>query len=121
QVSRWAAAHRQAVQTPVLLGDTRVNFPLKPYGEPRRAEPSEDERQELATLTDELAKAWQTRDRLAAMAPERHAPTLWRRYLDGLLRAERLLRAAQPTEAREAMADAATLAGRIEPQARGLP
>ncbi len=73
QVARWADSHRQAVQTPVLLGDTSIDFDLRLFGEPRLAELTEDEVKALESARAELLKGWQARDRLAVMGPYRYA------------------------------------------------
>ncbi|MEO6809828.1 MAG: caspase family protein [Isosphaeraceae bacterium] len=102
-VSHWAERNRGAVQTPLLLGNDRLDFTLPTLTEvPRPADlPASAE-----AFREDLLKEWAERERLAASAPYRHAPLPWRLYQDGLLRAERLSRAGRIDEAELALGQA---------------
>jgi hypothetical protein len=118
-VERWARTHRQAVQTPLLLGDATLNAPLRPARRVATPSLAADPKAAAASLA-ELRAGWEARDRLAALRPERHAGLLWRAYLDRLLRAEALLRAGRDADARGELAGARELAARVETRARGI-
>jgi hypothetical protein len=119
-VSRWASAHRQAEQTPLLLGDPKLNFPL-PHTNPARATATARDPKEAEKLLARLDEAWTRRDALQARQPYRHTPLQWRRYLETLLRAERLYRFGEFGEAEEYLGQLPTLEKSIADAAGGLP
>lgn len=119
QVESWVETHHQSVQTPVLLGDTTANFSLRPTRLGAVPQPSPGE--EITKALDLLEAAWKARDGAAAWHPERHTPVLWARYLDALLRAERLLRAGRIDEMNEGLAQSARLIETMHARRDGWP
>ena len=119
-VSRWVAANRQAEQTPILLGDTSVKFALRqiPPSRPSVASRDPKETERLFSLLD---AAWARRDTLQGHKPYRHTPVQWRRHLETLLHAERLVRAGEHGEADELLASLPTLEKTIVEATGGLP
>lgn len=116
-VSRWAERHRDgAIQTPMLLGNDRLDFTLPRLDAPAEAVAA-DAKADAAR--DQLQEHWGERMQLAAKAPYRHAPASWRRYQDALLRAERMLRAGDPAGALKALSAARALKLQVEALADG--
>lgn len=128
-VERWSQDHRGVRQTPVLLGARDLDFPLRqtgaaagaatPAGTP--SEPDAEPSKAADEATEALDKAWSERDALEVIAPYRHTPMLWRRYLDGLLRVERLHRAGRVEESQAELAALGGLAARIRAWSAGFP
>ncbi len=107
-VERWVQANRKAQQTPILLADPQFDFEIRalvpPVASPSEKEAAkklEERRASAETAARKaLADEWAARDRMEKdFSPYRRTPAVWRRYLDSLLRAERLLRAGRPEEA----------------------
>src|SRR4051794_14390095 len=119
-VERWARANRQAEQTPVLLGDPSVNFPLR-LATASRTPPAPVDDKESERLLARLHEGWTRRDALEARNPHRHSPLLWRRYLATLLRAERRIRAGEHGEAAELLDPLPSPGKGIVDAAGGLP
>src|SRR5262249_25281086 len=90
RVAHWVAANRQAVQTPVLLGDPALNFTLPRGAHPRVLIAPRDPKA-TEGLWARLDEAWARRAALQARHPYRHSPLHWRRYLETLLAAEKRL------------------------------
>jgi hypothetical protein len=121
QVSRWVATHRGAKQTPVLLGDPAVNFTLRQLPPARVALAEEPRTKETEEAFEQLWAAWDRRDTLERRMPFRHTPALWRRYLETLLHAERLLRAHQVADASARLKTLDDLERQLGEGLRGLP
>src|SRR5262249_46637618 len=113
-VSRWVGENRRAQQIPVLLSaDDNVNFPLRPSVPPSALRAARSDPEVAEDMQKRLAEGWTRRDELETRRPFRHAPMLWRRYQETLLRAERLIRAGQDVEAGEAPRELAALEQRL--------
>src|SRR5262249_55380939 len=97
-VRSWVAANRQAEQTPELLGDPSVNFALPGRGAPGGGG-GEDADEREGGVMKRREEGWVKRETLEKYRPYRHTPILWRRYLEALLRAERLIRVGDREEA----------------------
>ena len=112
-VAGWVAEHRAgAVQTPALLGNTKLDFAIPKQATPSPSAPA-DEKTRQATL-EQLVDAWKARDQLATSHSFHHTPASWRQYLESLLHAERLFRAGRLAEAERAIALAGELKNEIE-------
>jgi hypothetical protein len=116
-VERWARTNRQAAQTPILIGDTDLNFPLKRTAQAARTnrEPIEEK------VAKQLNTAWASRDQLEVSVPYRYTPVAWRAYLETLLRAERLARAGRNDECKAALESLGALKLTISKRSRGWP
>ena len=105
QVSAWAKANRQAEQTPELVGDLSMNFPLprasRAITRPSSATPAGDvtESEEEKHILARLEQAWSRLDELRKRKPYRAAPLRWQRLRETLLHAERLFRGGDLREA----------------------
>ncbi|WP_406695968.1 hypothetical protein V5E97_33745 [Singulisphaera sp. Ch08] len=115
QVSLWVRNHRQAEQTPELFGDTTLDFPLPRSRKLTQApKPEGDaEKEETARFLKRLERAWAERDGWQKRKPYRSAPRTWLRYQETLLRAERLFRSGELTEAEAALNSLPNLASEI--------
>jgi Mg-chelatase subunit ChlD len=103
RVVRWSVHNRAAYQEPILLGgDGRAES--MELVRPRGGESGPPA--ELKSL-DGLLKKWSDCDRLARRSPPpwQTAPTLWRQYLDTLLRYEQLVRADAEEAAHEQLVE----------------
>lgn len=118
-VRRWVESHRQSTQTPILLGDVESDFPLRPVRLTMRTAPGDEA--VAAKELEALAIAWHQRDQMALSSPERHTPVLWVRYLDSLLRAEKLFRAGRATEMAETLSIASSLVEPMKARRDGWP
>src|SRR5205823_1311693 len=105
-VKNWARSNRDALQTPVLLGDKDRAAGIELTVVKGRSEAPADEAKPFEP-PPELASAWAACRRLqeSVPAPWVYAPHLWRQYQDTLLRYEQLHRAgaadrAQPLKPR---------------------
>jgi hypothetical protein len=106
QVARWVSEKRGAQQTPILLSaDDTENFPLRPSVPPSAFRADKLDPGAAEELQKRLGEGWVRRDELETRRPFRHAPLLWRRYQETLLRAERLWRAGQDAEANGILGD----------------
>lgn len=105
QVALWVRNHRQAEQTPELFGDVVLDFPLPRARKITRAsQPAgELEQEETKRFLTRLERAWAERDNWQKRKPYRTAPRTWLRYQETLLRAERLFRSGEITEAESAL------------------
>lgn len=107
-VARWVEQYREAVQTPVLLGNTGIDFALPKLADPRPVPLVPKEESEA--VWEGLRRGWEERQRLAVAGshppPTRHAALPWRRYQESLLRAERLARSGEWSKARRALGQA---------------
>jgi hypothetical protein len=119
-VKAWVAANRQAEQTPELLGDPEVNFPLPRAGIVRGAVANVAEKR-AGGLSKRLDEGWVRRDTLQGRRPYRHTPLLWQQYLETLLRAERLIRVGDYDEAEDSLENLPGLEKKIVDAAGGLP
>ena len=72
-------------------------------------------------LLAKLQQGWADRDALAKARPYHHAPLLWRRYQEGLLRVERLIRAGRDPEAERELEALPVLKRKLTDRAGGLP
>ena len=109
-VARWVSEQRGAQQTPILLSpDDTENFPLRPSVPPSALRADKLDPEAAEELQKRLGEGWVRRDELETRRPFRHAPLLWRRYQETLLRAERLWRAGQDAEASRILGDLAGL------------
>jgi Caspase domain len=109
-VERWVSEKRGAQQTPILLSaDETENFPLRPSVPPSALRADRMDPEAADELQKRLGDGWVRRNELETMRPFRHAPLLWRRYQETLLRAERLWRAGQDAEAKGILGDLAGL------------
>jgi hypothetical protein len=118
RVAEWVAQHRSgAVQTPILLGNGRLQFHardrLYPGREDRVAARADSGGQVPGaepgcTPEQELLAEWNQRHHMDGSRPHprRDAPIAWRRYQDALLRAERRLRAGDELSARAILIEA---------------
>jgi hypothetical protein len=122
QVARWVDQNRRAQQTPLLLSaDDAVNFPLRPSVPPSALRAARSDPELAKEMEKRLAEGWARRDELETRRPFRHAPIVWRRYLETLLRAERLSRAGQDAEAGTALGELAGLERRLAERVGGIP
>ncbi|AGA26729.1 hypothetical protein [Singulisphaera acidiphila] len=115
QVALWARNHRQAEQTPELFGDTTLDFPLPRSRKVTLATRPEgdEEQEETKRFLKRLERAWAERDGWQKRKPYRSAPRTWLRYQETLLRAERLFRAGESTEAESALNSLPNLASEV--------
>ncbi|HMF13414.1 MAG TPA: hypothetical protein VKE94_13945, partial [Gemmataceae bacterium] len=96
-VHQWARDNRDAVQTPVRLGDAKAVLDMElVLGNPKYAETPPEFNKDALAACDAMKSEWEfVHDQLAAKgrATWVHSPLAWREYLDRLLRAEELARA----------------------------
>jgi Caspase domain len=116
-VERWTKQHRQAVQTPILIGDEDLNFPLKRASANRAGVRDAVD----PTLLNRLNAEWVERDRLESLVPYRYTPLAWKRYVDGLHRAQRFARVGRNEDVKAALDGLAPLRQSIEARANGWP
>jgi hypothetical protein len=120
RVSSWARTHRNAIQTPQLLGNLRRNdFGLPPLQSPPedKAVPPEVPEE----LRGRLRASWEAQLEIARSRPYLGYPLRWRQYRDGLLRAERLIRSGRVAEAGPALDRVDSLAEDLRKQLDAAP
>ncbi|SIO61692.1 hypothetical protein SAMN05444166_6828 [Singulisphaera sp. GP187] len=116
QVALWVRNHRQAEQTPELFGDTTLDFPLprsRKLTQAAARPEGDEEKEETNRFLKRLERAWAERDNWQKRKPYRAAPRTWLRYQEALLRAERLFRSGEMTEAESALNSLPNLAGEV--------
>jgi hypothetical protein len=131
KVEHWAKYNRARRQRPLVLGEERArNTELVVVStESGQATAEADAEARTKKQADREngrkqleEKGWKAADKLQSATPHPavYTPHLWRRYLETLLRAEELLRWAEPDRAGGLLAEAQKLQGRIE-QEGSLP
>lgn len=116
-VADWVDRNREhARQTPVLLGNTKLDFVLPKLNVPVIPEPTDEKR---ATALKALQDAWTEHAALRAQGPSRHAALAWAHYTEAILKAERLLRVNDLDGAEAALGAAKTLQGRVSSELAG--